>query len=740
MIDEPSPPQTAPAPPRHDGILTVVLVYAGFAALWILLSDKAVEWLFHEPAQIILASTVKGGLFVAVTSLLLYGLMRRMTGGPPAMTPGIIKTGGWRPALPFILLATAILILTAAGIGLTFTQQRDKEVARLQAIADIKARQIADWLIERQGDAEFIRVSPFFAASYRHWRDANDLASRSRLPAQLELFREHPGFSAMLLLDAQGERLWGSAGAPREIAPPLRETARQAANDMKVHRIGPYRGSAGTPRLDFIIPLVEAGPHPPLVILHVDPTDWLYRTLQNWPVPSASGETLLVRRDGNQVQFLNELRHRKDTALNLRLPLATPRLLAAQVLRGEVQPGGLVEGEDYRQVAALGVSHPIPGSDWFLLAKLDSAELYGEAIRDTVWIGLVGLLALFMAAQGYNLLRQRQQLALAVGVQQSQAERLRALRLLAAIADSSDDAIFAKDLEGRYLLFNQAASRFIGKPAEAVLGQDDRAIFPPDQAEMLMTTGRWVIAENRVFTHQEVLDTAEGERIFLATKGPLHDEQGHTIGIFGISRDITDMKRADQALRESESRFRALVEQSLAGIYIIQDNRFRYVNPAFATIAGYGSAEELVDQVPVTDLVSPEDRERVAENLRRRLAGEINDLQYEFTGLRRDGSRVALEAHGCSFVYQGRPAVIGLILDITARKAAEEALHKQTEELAQRNAELEHFNRSMVGRELDMIALKQQVNELARLAGKDPPYPLAFLDTPAPPLAGGDTP
>lgn len=737
MNDDPTPPQTATVPPRHSEILVVVLVYAGFAALWILLSDKAVEWLFSEPAQIILASTVKGGLFVAVTSLLLYGLMRRMTGASPTMTPARFKVGAWRPALPFILLASAILALTAAGIGLTFTQQRDKEVARLQAIADLKARQIADWLIERQGDAELIRVNPFFAASYRHWRDANDSASRGRLQAQLELFREHPGFSAMLLLDAQGERLWGSAQAPREIAPPLRDAARQAANDMKVHRVGPYRGMAGTPRLDFVIPLTAAGPHPPLAVLHVAPSDWLFRTLQNWPVPSASGETLLVRRDGDQVQFLNELRHRKNSALNLRLPLASPKLLAAQVLRGEVQPGGLVEGEDYRQVAALGVAHPIPGSDWFLLAKLDSAELYGEAIRDTVWIGLVGLLALFMAAQGYNLLRQRQQLALAVSVQQSQAERLRALRLLAAIADSSDDAIFAKDMEGRYLLFNQAASRFVGKPVEAVLGQDDRAIFPPDQAEMLMTTGRWVIAENRVFTQQEVLDTAEGERVFLATKGPLHDEQGNTIGIFGISRDITEMKRAEVAQREHETKYRSLFENSMDGVLLTTpDGGILSANPEAQRILGY-SEEELrhIGRAGIVDASDPRLAAALAERAR------TGRFRGELTLRAKDGTSFPAEVSSLIFHdSQGRATTSMFVRNIVAQKAAEEALRQQTEELAQRNAELEHFNRSMVGRELDMIALKKQVNELAGQAGKEPPYPLAFLDTPAAPLAGGNTP
>lgn len=525
----------------------------------------------------------------------------------PPTQPRAKSTGrsGDHLRLPFALLGAALLGLTAAAIGHSFSQHREAEVARLQAIADLKARQITDWLKERRGDAEFVQTSPFFATNYRRWRETGDLAGRDLLQARLEQLRRSRGFAAVLLLDERGERLWGSARAPLEIATPLRDAARQASADLQVRRVGPYRGMAGTPRLDFLAPLTAAGPRSPLVVLHTDPADWLFHALQVWPGPSASGETLLFRRDGDKILFLNELRHRKDSALNLRVPQAAPMLLAAQVLRGETRPGSPVEGLDYRGVAVLGMVQAIPDTDWFLIAKLDQAEVYAEAIRDAIWIALAGLLAMFVAGAGFFVLRQRQQLLLAAGVQQAQAERLGALSLLGAIADSSDDAIFAKDLEGRYILFNRAAAKFVGKRADEVIGQDDWALFPDEQAEMQISMGRLVIAENRTRTQEEVLATREGERIFLATKGPLRDEDGNIIGIFGISRDITE------------------------------------------------------------------------------------------------------------------------------HRSAEQALNQQTEELLSRNEELERFNRSMIGRELEMIELKQQVNALSIQLGQKPPFALAFLDTAA---------
>jgi PAS domain S-box-containing protein len=317
--------------------------------------------------------------------------------------------------------------------------------------------------------------------------------------------------------------------------------------------------------------------------------------------------------------------------------------------------------------------------------------------------------------------------------QQVQVERLRALGLLDAIAAESSDAIFAKDAAGRYLLFNREAARVTGKSPDEAIGQDDTSLFPPDQAALIQANDRRVMADNRSKSFQEEVSAADGERTFLATKGPLRDETGRVVGMFGISRDITEIKQAERALRSSEGRFRALVEESLAGIYIIQGDYFRYVNPGFATLFGYGSPADVIDRVRVADLVSPADRELVAENLRRRLEGGARDTHYSFVGLRCDGLRLDVEVHGRVFDYQGHPAVIGLLLDITARKVAEEALAWQTRELRERNEELERFNRVTVGREMDMITLKQQVNALSRQLGQAPPFSLDFLDAPLPP-------
>ena len=147
---------------RQSAILSAVLLYAGFGSLWILLSDKVIEWLFDMPANVTLASVVKGWIFVAVTALVLYVLIRRVTGEGAPATPFApsLRPLGW----PLILFTLFIVTLTILSIAHTVGEWKREEASRLLVIADLKTRQIADWLQELQGDAEFAHSSTFFAA------------------------------------------------------------------------------------------------------------------------------------------------------------------------------------------------------------------------------------------------------------------------------------------------------------------------------------------------------------------------------------------------------------------------------------------------------------------------------------------------------------------------------------------------------------------------------------------------
>jgi PAS domain S-box-containing protein len=139
--------------------------------------------------------------------------------------------------------------------------------------------------------------------------------------------------------------------------------------------------------------------------------------------------------------------------------------------------------------------------------------------------------------------------------------RRRQHSLLHAIAEGTSDAIFVKDREGRYLMINSAGAELVGKKDEDVLGRDDRELFSPETAKVIMDRDRAVMASGATATYEELTTSAGTTRTFLSTKGPYRDHEGRVIGLFGISRDISGRLRAERS-----ARFLADAGVALAGV------------------------------------------------------------------------------------------------------------------------------------------------------------------------------
>ncbi|TSA11972.1 MAG: PAS domain S-box protein [Betaproteobacteria bacterium] len=148
----------------------------------------------------------------------------------------------------------------------------------------------------------------------------------------------------------------------------------------------------------------------------------------------------------------------------------------------------------------------------------------------------------------------------------------------------------------------------------------------------------------------------------------------------GTAQEITERKRSEEALRAAEEQFRGLVEQSITGIYIIQHGKFVYVNPRLAEILGYDSAEELLGR-DVLLSVAEKDRATVVEKMRLRIDGEVHRVSYDYTALRKDGTTVEVGIHGARASHGDRPAIIGLLQDISEKKRAEEKIQHYVAQL-----------------------------------------------------------
>jgi len=537
--------------------LRIALIYTVLAGTWIVASDLFMGWLLGVPAQFSQVNMLKGGTFVIATALLLYVLLQRRVAAPLAVTTSLHGL-----LLP-LAAGSAIIIGITVGLALnTLEQKEHAEVARLQAVSKLKTEQVSIWLRERLSDARLLQSSHSIPAAYQHWRQQGDRGSRDDLFGRLSAYRKEGSFQGVLLLDEHGAPLWSTSVLTNEptdqIGPAEIKRFLAAATPDNPTRLGPYRDTAGRIHLDFVLRLALPGGQPgPIIVLQSDAENYFPVAHGTWPVPTASGDVFLFKRDGDHVIYLSPLRHQADALLKLRLPLANSQFLAAQVLNEPGKVGQLIKGVDYRNQEVAGVARAIPGTDWFLMTKLDRQEMMAEARRDVSGIVLSGLLLLFAAGAGLMTLRQRQQLAFAQDLQQAQSERLRALHLLATISDSSSDAIFAKDLNNRFILFNRAAEKLVGKPQAEVLGKDETTLYPPEVSQRQLADNRKVMDANLTLNIQEDVPTHDGFRSFITTKGPLHDDAGRVIGLYGIVHDITESKQAETRLRQQAAEMKS---------------------------------------------------------------------------------------------------------------------------------------------------------------------------------------
>ncbi|MGE5612570.1 MAG: PAS domain S-box protein, partial [Bacillota bacterium] len=267
-------------------------------------------------------------------------------------------------------------------------------------------------------------------------------------------------------------------------------------------------------------------------------------------------------------------------------------------------------------------------------------------------------------------------------------EKAESYALLRAVTEGTTDAAFVKDIHGRYLMVNTAGSRLLGKSVSEVVGKTDAELFTPESAQRIRQIDQAIMAEGQTRTHGEVNTSAGVTRTYLVTKGPYRDAQGQTIGLWGVSRDVTESKLADETLRHSEAKYRQIVETATEGIWMVDAQcKTVYANQHLAKLLGY-TIEELLGQDPLR-FAAPEsvaEFQRSFADIRRgvRTLGEL-------ALLRKDGSTIwAILSNNVIYDPQGRyGGALGMFTDITARKRIEAQMEQLNRDLQRKVSELQ---------------------------------------------------
>jgi two-component system, sensor histidine kinase and response regulator len=602
----------------------------------------------------------------------------------------------WRPLLPWLAGAAALIVAVAASaIWLAYQRQIELETVRLESVSALRTQQVSTWIEDRQAQFRFLRRILVWPELLTRWQDQGDDAARALLAERASEYASGHGFTAVLFLDAGGSPLRLNERETPSVPAALREAARRALASDAPSFTDLYLEPGAEPevRLDFVVPLSNGRAATPpqarwLVAVRLDPQERLLPILQDWPDSRSPVQTLLVRRTGDTLVGPNGRNP---------VPLARPGLLVGQVVRGAAPAGKALFADDFRGRPVFGVVRPVAGTPWWLVSRVSRDEVMRPVWETAGWISLAAGLCLLLSVGVANLARQRRVIVQTTADRERQARRLRALSLVEALAQSSPDAIFAKDRDGRYLVFNPAASRLSGHSARTAIGRHDRDLFDPGHAALFEAHDRQVIATGQPQHFEERMSGVAGERVLQVVRGPLRDGAGHTVGSFGIARDVTEARRIEAELEhhrrhiddQVQSRSVAGVPEAIASLftqrvpgrvaYWDRERRCRYVNDTYCEWFGIRREDLIgrsVDEIFGAGFVA--ERE---ERMQRALAGEAQ--QFERAEVSADGRAATTWVH---YIPDGPPGQVRgmfvLATDVSLMKQAEQRQRQVIDELA----------------------------------------------------------
>ena len=241
------------------------------------------------------------------------------------------------------------------------------------------------------------------------------------------------------------------------------------------------------------------------------------------------------------------------------------------------------------------------------------------------------------------------------------------------IFENAGVGITLVDREGRLIDCNSHFRNFVGYTKEEVIGKHWRIYTHPEDVERNLDIFEKMIKEKKVFVFEKRFKRKDGRILWgRVTISPVFDSNGRFLFQIGITEDITKEKKAIEALKKSESKYRSLVEKMSEGIYILYNNRFEFVNNRFIEMFGY-TREEL-RRVDFRKLIAPESLPLIEERARKLKRGEPVPEKYEFVALDKHGRKVYVEVSVTYVPYKEGTATQGIVRDITEKKAYEKKL------------------------------------------------------------------
>lgn len=581
-----------------------------------------------------------------------------------------------------LILCLALVLLVPVGAVFVYKQELAESEAHyhavLSAIVHVKAGQVELRRRRLNNDSGAMMLSEGFIESCRRFQQAPSGTVREAILTRFAGLRKVYAYRSISLL-SPGGRLLLRQGEQLDMNLPDQERLfRAAVQSREVVNTDLYYDDSGKLRWDYIVPLFDSLSATNLVgflVLSLDTNAELMQLMADWPLPEQQGEFVLARHDAGNLSVLVLLSSAHDgPAL---------RRLAPQDPGGSLfsNTGEAVHGLDHRGVHVFGVTSPVAGTNWALLAKVNQEDITQVPLRQAFVFGLLSLL--FVGMLCTLLLRMWRQSS-RVQAYEAEARHVSDQRLLQQFFELPfiGMAIYGVE-EARWLRVNTCLARLLGQAEDGQvlrnLGEAICAAQQPRFQALLLEVIDGQLAEGFQGLFSLVGSRDEEIHAHIHVR-PVINAAGKIGSLLATVEDVTARHRDECLLRENESRLRAIFEHAGVGIGVLDSTgRWQRVNQRLCDITGYSEADML--QMTYTEISHPDDVpvNQLAFN---QAWFEGNAVYgYEKRYIRRDGSFIWVEVNLSIFEEGGVSFILGVVIDISARKHAEEELTAQKQRL-----------------------------------------------------------
>jgi two-component system, cell cycle sensor histidine kinase and response regulator CckA len=548
----------------------------------------------------------------------------------------------------------------------------------------LKANQLAVWYKDELYDASVFSHNPLLKNLIGNWFVTGRESDKSHITDLLVLTQDSHSYENILLTDHHGRLVLSLDQDVEEIESILLDHIRRAVNTREIISTDLYKSSVDQRiYFDVLAPILNEHDEPIAVLVwRLDPHEYLYPFIRSWPTQSKTGETFIVREEDDGVLYLNELRHRTDTALTLRFPLTRESIPSVQAVLGYK---GIVDGKDYRGVDVLSDFHKVPGTPWFIVAKIDKSEIYSDLYSKAGTIFAFVLLLTLLSAAGLAFIYSHRQRNIYQELYNAERELWQSQEEFRTTLYSIGDAVITTDAAGTIQSMNSTAERLTGWVEADARGNPIERIYTilnEETRRSIDNPVQKVLREGLVvgLANHAVLISKEGKEFPIADNGaPIRNKAGEITGVVLVFRDQSPERDAARQLRESERRLSTLMSNLPGMAYRCSNDpqwTMEFISEGCIDLTGYSRDELEGNRVfAYADLIHPDDQKMIWDEVQNALSSNRPfELTYRIRTAQGIEKRVWEQGTGIYNDSGDVAALEGFIIDITEREQMQDRI------------------------------------------------------------------